>query len=220
MKNSIVSSTTSTLALMAVVLSGVVSEAQGQDATVRIIEEPYRPVHAFLLLHFEGLGGRAVFRGADTVQAPQVGFGLGLMSARRTNLQFRSNVAWRQLTVTDFGDPDRITMFDLQLGGRFYPLKPTLALGNMAVRLILGALGGFTIANSGTTDTVFLGTFDLNGGFAFSMGDDPGSLFVEVVYRPIEDVLNEDTAFAGPGADRIVVSPGWGIRFGFQFAPG
>ena len=78
----------------------------------------------------------------------------------------------------------------------------------MAVRLTLGALGGFTMANSGTTDTVFLGTFDLNGGFAFSMGNDPGSLFVEGVYRPIEDVLIEDTAFAGPGADRIVREPG------------
>ncbi len=38
----------------------------------------------------------------------------------------------------------------------------------------------------GTTDTVFLGTVDLNGGFAFSMGNDPGSLFIEGVYRPIE----------------------------------
>ena len=114
------------LAIVAVVLNGVASEAQGQDdVTVRIIEEPYRPVHAFLLLHFEGLGRRDVSRGPVTVQAPQVGFGLGLMSARRTNLQFRTNLAWRQLTVTDFGDPDRLTMFDVQLGGRFYPLEPT-----------------------------------------------------------------------------------------------
>ena len=51
------------------------------------------------------------------------------------------------------------------------------------------------------------------------MGNDPGSLFIEGVYRPIEDVLIEDTAFAGPGADRIAVSQGWSIRFGFQFAP-
>jgi hypothetical protein len=219
MKSKLVS-TSCTLALTAVVLSGVTSRAQGQDITVRIIEEPYRPVRAFLMLHFEGLGQRDVFRGADTVQtARQIGLGIGLMSARRTNLQFRTNLAWRQLTVTDFGDPERISMFDMQLGGRFYPLRPTVALGNMAVRLTLGALGGFAMANSSTTGTAFLGSVDLNGGFAFSVGNDPGSLFIEGVYRPIEDVLSESTVLVGPAADRIVVSPSWSIRFGFQFAP-
>ncbi len=69
------------------------SSASAQDVTVRIIEEPYRDVYAFLGVYFEALGAQRADQGAQTIaDAPQLGFGLRLMSARRAT--FSSSWSW------------------------------------------------------------------------------------------------------------------------------
>ena len=191
----------------AVVCSGLPSEAYSQDVTVRIIEEPYRPVRGFLIPYFEGMLGRNLSVNDQVVEGSQIGIGLGTMSARRTNFQFRSNIAWRQISVPE--DPDsKFGVFDLHLGAQLYPLRPTLAIGNTAVRATCGGLGGIGMF----TDGPMTGTFEANCGFSFSSGNDPGGIVGQMVWRPMEEVFREHD----DGTARVFAhAPGWSFRLAF-----
>ena len=192
--------------------SGLPSEAQGQDVTVRIIEEPYREPNAFLIPYFEGLLGRNMTVDGQAIEGSQIGLGIGSMSTRRTNVQFRSNIAWRQISVPE--DPDRkFGVFDLHLGAQLYPLRPTMGFGNTAVRATCGALGGVGMFSDGPMTA----TFEANCGFSFSSGNDPGGIIVQIVWRPMEEVFREHD----DGTARVFAhADGWSLRIGFLVAPG
>lgn len=197
----------------AVVCSGLPSEAHGQDdITIRIIEEPYRQPNAFLVPYFEGLLGRNLTVDGQAIEGNQIGLGIGTMSTRRANVLFRSNIAWRQVSVPE--DPDsKFGTFEIHLGAQLHPLRPTLAIGNTAVRATCGALGGMGMFTDGPTTA----TVEANCGFSFSSGNDPGGIIVQMVWRPMEEIFGryeDDTArvFAHAG--------GWSLRLGFLVAPG
>ena len=194
-----------TLVLVAIVYCGVPSVARGQeDITIRIIEEPYREVYAFGQLSFDGLLSREVVRDGETIQADQIGGGLMFMSARRSNFQSRLGLSGRQLLLPD---RTRITFLSMQLGGQFYPLRPTLTLGNLAMRLTFGGLGGGTYVDGG--EALFIANVEANAGLAFSFGNDPVALYAMAIYRPLEESVSK-TFYARPG---------WSITLGIQFPP-
>ena len=195
----------------AVACSALPSEAQVPDITVRIIEEPYREPSAFLIPYFEGLLGRNMTVDGQAIEGSQFGLGIGTMSTRRTNVQFRSNIAWRQISVPE--DPDsKFGVLDVHLGAQLYPLRPTMAFGNMAVRATCGALGGVGMF----TDGPMTATFEANCGFSFSSGNDPSGIIVQMVWRPMEEVFREHD----DGTARVFGhADGWSLRIGFLVAP-
>lgn len=197
------------IALAALIV--LAAHATAQDVTVRVIEEPYRPVYAFLGIYFETLGSQPAEQGGTTVNtADQLGLGLKLMSAKRTNLQLDLGFEFRQVDTKGATDPDKISVFNTFMGGRFYPLEPTFALGNLAVRLTLAAHGGLAIGDA------FGPAVDFSGGFAISSGTDPNGLTVEIVGRPVEYTI-EDLDEILPD---VVLSRSWTLRAGFLFGPG
>ena len=186
------------------------SPASAQDVTVRIIEEPYRDVYAFLGVYFEALGAQPAEQGGQTIEdAPQLGFGLRLMSARESNLQLELGVEYREMDLKELNGPDKATAFNMLIGGRMHPLTPTFALGNLAFRLTLAAHGGFSAGDA------FGAALDVSGGFSISSGNDPNGLVIEVVGRPVEYTI-EDIDEVWPD---VLLRRSWVLRAGFQFGP-
>ena len=196
-----------TVALAAAAWSGVPFEARGQDVTVRIIEEPYREVSGFLFVSAEVQPERRMTLDGKDITGSNVGGMLGVMSARRSAFQFRMNMGVRQFRVPD--DPtEGFFLGDWHLGGQLFPLRPTFAIGNLAVRVTCGATGGPSVIWRETISFALLS--EANCGFSFQTGTDPGGIVAKAVWRP--------TFFESEWLS--IHSPGWGVRLGFQFGPG
>lgn len=149
-------------------------------------------------------------RAAQTIaDAPQLGFGLRLISARESNLQLELGLEYREMDLKELSGPDKATAFDMLIGGRMYPLTPTFALGNLAFRVTLAAHGGFS------TGDAFGAAMDFSGGFSISSGTDPNGLVIEVVGRPVEYTIED---LDGVWAD-VLLRRSWILRAGFQFGP-
>ncbi|MFC1530434.1 hypothetical protein ACFL6R_06940 [Gemmatimonadota bacterium] len=186
------------------------STARAQDVTVRVIEEPYQEVYAFLGLYFENLGGQEVEQGSTVLSnADQLGMGIRLMSARRVDVQFESSVGWRTVNLRELGSPERTDFLDIFIGARYWPLYNTFWMGNTAVRLTFAGKGGLVMGNQMT------GGVEFSGGLTFSKGTSPSALCFEVVYRPME-YIHKDLDEIAPD---VFLRPSWTLRIGFQFGP-
>ncbi|MFC1767660.1 hypothetical protein ACFLZ2_03805 [Candidatus Margulisiibacteriota bacterium] len=128
---------------------------------VEYTEVPYRPVYAFLGVHFEG-GNQ------------QSGAGLTLMSARERDIQLNMMVGYRSFSNTG--------SFDILIGGAYFPRRPTFVLGDMPVRLKIYAMGGMGMAND-----IF---FAMMGGaeLVFSSADEPSGLTMGMAFWPAVNV--------------------------------
>ncbi len=186
------------------------STARAQDVTVRVIEEPYQEVYAFLGVYFESLGAQEVEQGSVILDdASQLGMGIRLMSARRTDVQFETSVGWRSVNLRDLGNPERTDFLDIFVGARYWPLYNTFWLGNTAVRLTFAGKGGLVMGNQMT------GGVEFSGGLTFSTGTSPSALSVEVVFRPVEYIHKDIDEIA----QDVFLRPSWTLRIGFQFGP-
>ncbi|MFC1500003.1 hypothetical protein ACFL6T_03170 [Candidatus Zixiibacteriota bacterium] len=186
------------------------SGIQAQDVTVHVIEEPYQDVYAFLGVYFESFGAQEVEQGSVILtDTNQLGMGIRLMSARRTDVQFESSVGWRTVDLRDLGDPERTDFLDIFIGARYWPLYNTFWIGDMAIRLTVAGRGGLVMGNQMT------GGVEFSGGFTVSKGRSPSALCIEAVFRPVEYIHKDIDEIA---AD-VYLRPSWTLRIGFQFGP-
>ncbi|MFC1595510.1 hypothetical protein ACFL3X_01195 [Gemmatimonadota bacterium] len=196
--------------LTALVLCMLSPAVKAQDITVRIIEEPYQEVFAFLGVYFESFGAQEVAQGSVTLtDTNQMGMGIRLMSARRTDIQFETSVGWRTVDLRDLGDPERTDFFDIFVGGRYWPLYASFLIGNMSIRLTMAGRGGLVMGNQMT------GGVEFSGGFTISNRNEPSAVFIEAVFRPVEYIHKDIDEIV---AD-VLLRPSWTLRIGFQFGP-
>jgi hypothetical protein len=204
-------------ALAAVALLAWPASARGDKTiNVNVTEVPYQPVHGFLDVHLEIGPQPASTPSGESESGDHIGFGLGFMSARRTNFQLITDVTWRRLDLGELDQPglDTKNVFELLLGGRLYPLRPTFALGDLVARITGSASGGLVLT-SGAADLGIVVT----AGLSFSFGDDPNGVKLELLYRPVgtsaEYYPDEDSA----DAEVVDIDPSFGVRVSFLFGP-
>lgn len=207
-----------------ILVAGVLALAQllprgaaAETIDVRITEVPYRPTVAFLHFYLEAVGPASVTLQDGTEHSvAQVGTGLRIQSARNDrDIQFDAIIGYRRMETFSLGiGKDTLGFFDIELGGRYFPVKPTFGLGTTAFRLTAGASGGLTVGAA--TDL----TVQVNAGLTVSWGKNPSGLMLELVYRPLTQKATyfpEDDPLSDEESARI--SSGWTIRAGFLFGP-
>jgi len=100
-----------------------------------------------------------------------------------------------------------VSIHEFYLGARYYPMRPTVMVGNIAVRLTAGAMGGLDLEPNLRT-LVFCG-------LAFSPITSTTGLTIDFVYRP--------GAFNAGGEigvfDGYMLEPCWMIRVGIILGP-
>ena len=188
--------------LLSLVGALLVYPARAEKLEIEITEVPYREVYAFLSTYVE--------------TAPQeTGMGVRVQSARDSDFQLDLITGLRRIDVQRSAlstAADRLHFVEGQIGGRYFPRRPTFGFGRTAVRVMAGAAGGVT----------FLDTLDFNmvltAGLAFSRWDDPSGITLELIFRPMEQTA---TYFDNNANEHgIVIAPSWAIRVGFLFGPG
>jgi len=188
---------------------------------VEITEVPYRPVHAFLRVHFEFLGKQEITHQEwlTSQKDSYLGFGLGLISARDTDIQFETNLSYERYKADKIGVPDLdlVSQFDIQLGGRYFPRFPTFGLGRTPVRLTFSALAGVGLIFPGSYDMAYELSMVITAGLMISSGDNPSGFLLEFVYRPLESDFKAQNADGYFG--KLVKKPAWGIRIAWLFGP-
>jgi hypothetical protein len=204
-------------ALIALAFAAVSARAD-QTIHVEYTEVPYQRPWAFLGLAFEGIGKTQLTHGTGAaVDGKPLWLGLHMMSARDSNIQFEIGLGVGKLDASalNLEGADSLFMFELTLGGRFFPRKPLLALGSLVIRPTLSAHGGFNTVGGGAN-----GVAVLTAGLVFGFTDDPNGLTAEFVYRP----LGGEASFYPPGLteteDKFKYEANWALRFGFLFGPG
>ncbi len=196
--------------IVSLVFGAIGTGIRAQDTTIRIIQEPYQEVFAFLGFYIESFGTQEVEQGSTILtDADQLGMGVRLMSTRRADIQFETSVGWRTVDLLVLGDPERTDFFDIFVGARYWPLYNTFWIGDMAIRLTASARGGLVMGNQMT------GGVEFSGGFTVSKGLSPSVLFIEAVFRPVEYIHKDIDEIA---AD-VLLRPSWTLRIGFQFGP-
>jgi hypothetical protein len=124
--------------------------------------QPARKTYAYLGLNFEG-------------GAHQSGGGLGMTSAHDGDIQLEFWMDYRGIATTE----GTTGVFDMMLGGVFFPEDPAFTLGDIPVRVKISLLGGFGMGNDMffatlmRTDLVFAGRWD-SGGLTMGLGYRPG----------------------------------------------
>jgi hypothetical protein len=223
MKNSAFLSRPIFLVLAALSLGAVLSAPSlaQEQIEIEITEVPYRPVHAFMRVHFEFLGKQEILHQEwqTTQKDSYIGFGLGLISARDTDFQFESNLAYERYKADLIGIPDldNVGRFDIQVGGRYLPRYPTFGLSRMAVRLTFSALAGAGLVFPGSYDMAYDLSMILTAGLMISSGDNPSGFLVEFIYRPLESSLKVNSLDAYLG--KLILKPAWGLRIAWIFGP-
>jgi len=165
--------------------TAVYADYDYEKIEVEVTEVPYKPVYAYLGLHFMAGNGQA---GGD----------MGLTSARNSDLQLESYIGYRNVSTVE---GTNLGVFDMMLGGSFFPRRPVFKLGDMDARLKVSALGGLGLSN----DMLF--TMLFSAGFVFSSPDDPSGFTADLIYSP--------SVSAGETKIPSLI----GIRIGFLFAP-
>lgn len=161
-----------------------------QDLNIRITEVPYTPVYAFMRVSFEIGGKQAVQILSDNsvVNAQsQIGFAVGMISAKQSDIQFESRFAYRQVKLSNLNiaGVNSHVDFDILLGGRYFPQYPTFALSkNTPVRITLGAIGGLDMRGAQIADQMALDVI-LDAGFVISSGSNASGIMLEFQYRPL-----------------------------------
>lgn len=160
-----------------------------QDLDIRITEVPYNPPYAFMRIHFDFAGSQPVEILSDNsvVNArSQLGFGIGLISAKESDIQFEYRFSYRMVDLSNLNlGLNKHSDFDIILGGRYYPRYPTFGLSkNTPVRVTLAALGGLDMRGAQFADQMAIDVI-LNAGLVISSKDNPSGLMVEFQYRPL-----------------------------------
>lgn len=146
-------------------LTGSVANAQ-QKFSMRVVE-----------LHGEFLGDAKVIQNGLPQQISQYGFGAS--SSFGTNgfggiLEYD----YRRINLTNLNVPDLkgVNSHELYLGLRYLPMRPTLIVGQMGLRLTLGAMVGLDLEPNWRTC--------LFAGMDFSPIRTVSGLSVNMAYRP------------------------------------
>lgn len=191
---------------------------------IEITEVPYRPVYAFLRAHFE-FGGKQEILHQEWLTNQKdsfIGFGIGLISAKRSDIQFESNISYERFKVDKIGIGDlrSLSELDIQLGGRYLPRFPTFGLGRIPVRLTFSALAGLGLFFAGSYDiTTMEMSMILTGGLMISSGDSGSGFLLEFIYRPLEPNLKV-SGIGGPDYGTLALKPSFGFRVAWLFGPG
>jgi hypothetical protein len=190
---------------------------------IEITEVPYRRTHALLRVHFEFAGRQEIFNQEQQLSQkdPYLGFGAGLISARDSDIQFETNISYERFKSGKLGIPDlnMVHELDLQLGGRYFPRRPTFGLGSTPVRLTFSALGGLGWYFPASYNNILGLSLILTAGLAVSSGDSASGLLIEFIYRPLETSLDIEN-IEGGSFGTLVMKPSLGIRVAWLFGPG
>ncbi|MCX7697407.1 MAG: hypothetical protein N2Z72_06925 [Bacteroidales bacterium] len=152
---------------------------------IKITEVPYQPVTAFLRVSFDvGFQQRVTWKNVNYKARNQIGFALGLISCKESDIQFETRVGFRQVDISNIDSvPFRKYFdFDILIGGRFFPRYPTFGLSRTTpVRLTFSTLGGLSLTGNDLTNIGFSTIF--TGGFIISQKDNPSGILLELQYR-------------------------------------
>lgn len=181
------------------------STATADEITIRIINEQYREVWAFSQIEFDGILKRDVEYEGEMLRAQQFGGGISMMSSRLSEFQTRVRLDLRQVVLPD--NNGKFAFMGWQIGGQYYPRKPTFRLGALATRLTFGGLGGGTVYLG---EFLFLANLEFNAGLSFTSGNEVSAIYLMGIYRPLDEAISKT----------IIPQPGWSLRAGLQFAPG
>lgn len=184
-----------------------------QDINIKITHVPYQEPYAFLRLQFEFAGQQKV-EVDDTskifLARSQLGFGLGLISATKSDIQLETRIGYRKVDLSniDILPPQHVELH-FGIGGRYLPRYPTFAIGRMPVRITAGLLGSLVFRGASMIDEL---NFDVlaDAGLFFSQRDNASGILVGIQYRPMG-------SGAIPGA---FLRPSWTMCFSFMFGPG
>jgi opacity protein-like surface antigen len=211
-------------ALFAAFFLAVAAPAAAQDPIrIEITEVPYQKPYAFLRAHFE-FGGKQELYHEDwgTAQKdPFIGFGVGLISARPSDIQFESNFSYQRYKMDGLGVPGASLLheLDMQVGGRYYPRYPTFGLGKTPVRLTFSALAGVGWVFPSGLDDVFGLSMLLTAGLSISSGSHASGVLLEFVYRPLGNTFGVTKAVDMADYGRLTQKPAFGFRIAWLFGP-
>jgi hypothetical protein len=195
------------------VLTFIFSKISAQEETInlRITEVPYQPVYAFFRTSFDlGIQQKVDFNHATFKARNQLGFSIGLISCKESDIQFETRIGYRQVDLSNIDSVPANKHYDLDimLGGRYYPRYPTFALSkNTPVRLTFSGIGGLCLRGNDLTNMGL--TVALSAGFVFSQKDNPSGIMLEAQYRPLGS-----NAIAG-----VYLHPAWLLSIAWLFGP-
>lgn len=159
----------------------------GQDETIhiKITEVPYQPVTAFLRVSFDvGLQQKVEWKNTSYSARNQIGFALGLISSKESDIQFETRLGFRQVDISNIDSVPfrKYYDFDILVGGRYFPRYPTFALSKTTpVRLTFSTVGGLSLSGNDLTSMGFSTIF--TGGLIVSQKDNPSGVLLELQYR-------------------------------------
>ncbi|MBL0019452.1 MAG: hypothetical protein KA239_08135 [Bacteroidia bacterium] len=152
-------------------------------------------------VHGEFLGNAKVMQGVSAQKISQLGFGAS--SSFGTNgfggiLEYD----YRRINLENLGVPDlkAVNSHELYFGVRYLPMRPTLIIGQMGLRLTLGAMVGLDLEPNWRTC--------LFGGVSFSPIRTVSGFSVNVAYRP-----------GTKATSGYAITPCWLLRVGFLIGP-
>lgn len=155
----------------------------------------------FTQLHYEFLGNPKVEYAGKTTIINQQGFGGTIYTG---NERFGGLLEYnhRIIDLKNLKIPEvkSIKIDEIYFGGRYYPMRPTMMLGNIAIRLTAGFEVGFDMEPNWR--------FLFFSGLTFSSITSISGISVNFVYRP------ETLPASGYSLD-----PSWAIRVGLIIGP-
>lgn len=152
--------------LLLVVLSLHTSNFFGQQHSISIVE-----------LHVESLGNLKAKYDSKDISINQYGFGLSI-SAGKEYFQLIVEYNYRKIDLKNLMLPGvkSTPINEFYIGFRYYPMRPTIMLGNMAIRITAGTEGGMDMEPNWRL--LFF------SGLAFSQIRSTSGLSLNFVYRP------------------------------------
>lgn len=152
-------------------------------------------------MHGEFLGNAKVMQGSTAQKISQLGFGAS--SSFGTNgIGGILEYDYRRINLKNLGIPDLkpLNSHEFYFGIRYLPMRPTLMIGQVGLRLTLGAMLGLDLEPNVRTC--------LFGGVSISPIRSVSGILVNVAYRPGTKPTNG-----------YAITPCWMLRFGFLIGP-
>ena len=152
-------------------------------------------------LHGEFLGNLKVNYAGNNIDIKQYGFG-GNVTVGKKYLGFMLGYNYRKIDLNNIKVPNvkSVSITELFMGIRYFPMRPTIMIGKMAVRITAGVMYGFDMEPN-WRGLIFTG-------LAFSPITSTSGLSVNFVYRP--------GTFPAKGYQ---LEPSWMIRLGLTLGP-
>lgn len=155
----------------------------------------------FTQVHYEFLGNPKVdYTGKSTI-IKQQGFGGSIYTGtERFGAILEYNHRIIDLRNLKIPEVKSISIDEVYIGGRYYPMRPTMMLGNIAIRLTAGFEAGFDMEPNWR--------FLFFSGLTFSPITSISGISVNFIYRP------ETLPASG-----YSLEPSWAIRVGLIIGP-